>query len=104
MLMMDPQREALRHRGLIDARYLQAVELPAARAFSRGYDRMTVDVLLADCAETIDELSWQVRAAGLEAAELRRQARARAARRSRFRGSDRRPGRRARRRRVLPTR
>lgn len=104
MLMMDPQREALRYRELIDARWLQAVELPSARAFSRGYDRMTVDVLVADCAETIDELTWQVQAAHQEAAELRRQARARVARRGRVRKSGRRPARWATRRRVLPTR
>lgn len=104
MLMMDPQRDALRHRGLIDARWLQHVELPSARPFSRGYDRVTVDDLVADCADTIDELTWQVQAAHQEAAELRRQARGRAARRGRVRGSGRRPARGSRRRRVLPTR
>ncbi len=88
MLMTDPRWESARHGGRIDGRWLQTVELPTARAFSRGYDRITVDGLLDDCAETIDELTFHLRDACDEVAVLRRQARTRAGRRagSRIRG------------------
>lgn len=114
MLMADPQWASVRRGGLVDARWLQSVELPAARAFSRGYDRVAVDGLLEECADTIDDLTGELRFAYDEVAVLRRQALTRAARqvrarqaRGRARGQERgptpEPGRRARRR-LLPAR
>lgn len=104
MLMSDPQRAAVRHAGRIDGRWLRTVDVPTARAFTRGYDRDATDGLLEECAETIEELTYRLRFAHDEVVELRRQARTRTARRGRTRIRGRRSGSRqsghARRRRV----
>lgn len=80
MLMADPRRASVRRGGLVDAQWLQTVELPAARAFSRGYDRVAVDGLLEECADTIEDLTGELRSAYEEVATLRRQALTRSAR------------------------
>lgn len=104
MLMADPQWFSVRRGGLVDAQWLQTVELPAARAFARGYDRVAVDGLLDECADTIDDLASELRFAHDEVTALRRQARTRATRRAgRGRGHRRRSSGHGRRRRVLPT-
>lgn len=82
MLMADPQWASMRRAGLVDAQWLQTVELPAARAFSRGYDRVAVDGLLEECADTIDDLTGELLFAYDEVATLRRQAHNRTARRA----------------------
>jgi hypothetical protein len=96
MLMSDPHR----HTGRIDGRWLRTVDVPISRAFTRGYDRDATEGLLEECADTIDELTYQLQFALDGMAELRRQARTRTARRggTRVRG---RKSRHARRRRVL---
>ena len=85
MLMSDPQRAAVRHAGRSDGRWLRTVDVPTARAFTRGYDRDATDGLLEECAETIEELTYRLRFAHDEVVELRRQARTRTARRGRTR-------------------
>jgi len=85
MLMTDPRWDSVRSGGPIDGRWLQTVDLPGARPFSRGYDRVAVDGLLGECADTIDELVRQLRGARAEVAELRRQVWTRAGRRGRSR-------------------
>src|SRR6478609_11947767 len=104
MLMADPRGASVRRGGLVDARWLQEVELPAARAFSRGYDRVAVDGLLEECADTIEDLSGELRSAYDEVAALRRQALARSARRAPGRVRRRQPAPGVRRRRGLPSR
>lgn len=99
MLMTDPRAEPVQRRGLIDGRWLHGVELPVARAFSRGYDRVTVDGLLDECADTIDDLTFELHYANEELATLRRQARTRAVRRGGARVRARRSGHAGRRRR-----
>ncbi len=91
MLMADPQWEVTSGSGRIEDRWIEAVELPAARPFSRGYDRIAVDGLLEECADVIDELTVRLRDARDEADLLRRQALAGAGRRARPRGRGRRP-------------
>jgi hypothetical protein len=103
MLMADPQRASARRGGRVDAPWLLTVELPVARAFSRGYDRVAVDGLIEECADTIDDLTAELRLAYDELAALRRQA-GRAARHGRVRGRGQAPGLRGPRRRALPTR
>ena len=103
MLMADPRWASVRRGGLVDAQWLQTVELPGARAFSRGYDRVAVDGLLEECADTIDDLAGELHMAYAEVALLRRQALTRTARRARVRaGRTRRPVPRVRRRRTVP--
>jgi hypothetical protein len=99
MLMSDPQWAAVRQTGRVDGRWLRTVDVPTARAFTRGYDRDATDGLLEECAETIEELTYQLQLAHDEVVELRRQARTRAARRGRTRVRSRQSGH-ARRRRV----
>lgn len=106
MLMADPRWASVRRGGLVDAQWLHTVELPAARAFSKGYDRVAVDGLLDECADTIEDLTGELRFAYAEVAVLRRQAQSRAARQPRVRGRVRgrlaQPALRAARRRSLP--
>lgn len=110
MLMADPRWASVRRGGMVDVRWLQTVELPAARAFSRGYDRVAVDGLLDECADTIGDLTGELRTAYDEMAVLRRQAMTRAARHSRVgatgraRRQLRQPSRATRRRRTVPAR
>lgn len=106
MLMADPRWASMRRGGLVDAQWLQAVELPAARAFSRGYDRVAVDGLLDECADTIDDLTGELQFAYEAVATLRRQALTRSARRapSRVRRRQPAPVPRVRRHRGLPVR
>lgn len=104
MVMAEALWETARRSGTVDPHWLQTVELPDARAFSRGYDRAAVDGLLEDCADTIADLVAALRAAEEEMAELRRQARTRAGRQTRLRtqGQRREPARRTRYQRALP--
>ena len=105
MLMADPRGASVRRGGLVDARWLQEVELPAARAFSRGYDRVAIDGLLEECADTIEDLTGELRSAYDEVAALQRQVRNRTVRQAIGRGGrGRKPAHRARRRRTLPIR
>jgi hypothetical protein len=85
MLMDDPAWAGVRHADRIDGRWLRAVLVPPARAFSRGYDRDATDGLLDDCADVLDELTDQLHLAQREILDLRRQALTRAARGGRSR-------------------
>lgn len=104
MVMVEPQWETARRGGPVDPQWLHTVELPDARAFSRGYDRLAVDGLLEDCAGTIADLTAALRLAEEETAQLRRQARTRAGRqfRGRVPGQRRDPARRGRHQRAFP--
>lgn len=76
----DRPMEVLYRERRLDSRVLQHIDLPAARAFTRGYDRIAVDDLLGECAETIDLLTSELRFSRDEVEELRRQSRPRATR------------------------
>lgn len=86
--MMDElEWDGVRLGEPMDGRWLRTVPVPAARAFTRGYDREATEGLLDECADVLDELTDRLHLAHREIVELRRQALTRATRRGQSRVS-----------------
>jgi hypothetical protein len=85
MLMADPGLLQTGHEANLDGHWLRTVQVPTARAFARGYDRVVTDGLLAECADVLEELELSLRFAHDQIETLRRQQLTRAGRRARSR-------------------